>query len=244
MILTCPSCTTRFLVNSALIPQEGRQVKCAQCAHSWFVTPDANTETGGTVDALPNMPEAAQPAGDFSSVLADEVSSDHDDVAIPSFDYAVPAVSSAPFKPWPWIAATVLSIAIISIALLYMGRDGGLRSGMLRPVYSWFGMYPTDGVVLADLKLQQRQDDDKTRFFVEGYIVNQSIEDRRLPTLRVALANASGKWLLSREYAMPKILAPKEAYAFKASKLETSFGDEVDHVVVELGDSTQLMQRR
>ncbi len=36
MILTCPECKSRYVVNpSALLPR-GRTVRCAKCSHSWF----------------------------------------------------------------------------------------------------------------------------------------------------------------------------------------------------------------
>jgi len=40
MILSCPSCSTRYLLSSASIGAEGRDVRCAKCAHEWFQAPD------------------------------------------------------------------------------------------------------------------------------------------------------------------------------------------------------------
>jgi predicted Zn finger-like uncharacterized protein len=39
MILTCPACTTRYLVPDSSIGAAGRQVRCAKCRHSWFMAP-------------------------------------------------------------------------------------------------------------------------------------------------------------------------------------------------------------
>lgn len=42
MILTCPSCNTRYLLPpSALLPS-GREVRCARCSHDWFQAPPAD----------------------------------------------------------------------------------------------------------------------------------------------------------------------------------------------------------
>ena len=35
MIIVCPSCQKRFDVDSNLIPEKGRMVKCGSCNHTW-----------------------------------------------------------------------------------------------------------------------------------------------------------------------------------------------------------------
>ena len=36
MRLTCPNCGARYEVDDALIPPEGRDVQCSDCATTWF----------------------------------------------------------------------------------------------------------------------------------------------------------------------------------------------------------------
>lgn len=45
MILTCPSCTKRFLLDAGLLGQ-GRKVKCGQCGYVWFAEPQADAAAG------------------------------------------------------------------------------------------------------------------------------------------------------------------------------------------------------
>src|SRR5579862_9013106 len=44
MILTCPSCGTRYSVDGAKFPSQGRTVRCAKCGHSWHQAPETESE--------------------------------------------------------------------------------------------------------------------------------------------------------------------------------------------------------
>jgi predicted Zn finger-like uncharacterized protein len=39
MIISCPECTAKFLVDAAALGATGRMVRCGKCAHSWAETP-------------------------------------------------------------------------------------------------------------------------------------------------------------------------------------------------------------
>jgi predicted Zn finger-like uncharacterized protein len=74
MILTCPSCSTRYLADPASLQPSGRMVRCANCGHSWFQKPPEDMprsvagggsgealgtlEVGGTSGARRGMPVA------------------------------------------------------------------------------------------------------------------------------------------------------------------------------------------
>ena len=44
MLLTCSSCNSKYLVNSADLKPDGKNVKCAVCGHKWFQNPDLDSE--------------------------------------------------------------------------------------------------------------------------------------------------------------------------------------------------------
>jgi predicted Zn finger-like uncharacterized protein len=63
MILICPACATRFVVDPAAIGPDGRRVRCARCAQTWFQEVPAGTMTvsGPTPVAAPPPTPPASP---------------------------------------------------------------------------------------------------------------------------------------------------------------------------------------
>lgn len=62
MLLVCPSCRTRYVVPDTAIGMDGRQVRCANCKHSWF--------QGGII--LPVAPAPAVVAPAVPAPIVDE----------------------------------------------------------------------------------------------------------------------------------------------------------------------------
>ena len=44
MLITCSSCNSKFLVNSADLKPNGRTVQCAKCGNNWFQEPSVDKE--------------------------------------------------------------------------------------------------------------------------------------------------------------------------------------------------------
>ncbi len=64
MILTCPSCGTQYAVKDGAIPEGGRKVRCASCAHSWHQMPEGEAQAvdeEAVVSEPHPMPEQAEP---------------------------------------------------------------------------------------------------------------------------------------------------------------------------------------
>ncbi|MDJ0639491.1 MAG: zinc-ribbon domain-containing protein [Paracoccaceae bacterium] len=70
MRLVCPNCSAQYEIDGSMIPDEGRDVQCSNCGHTWFELPG------------PAEPAAAMPAGDAFG--ADDTSEDVSDFEEPS----------------------------------------------------------------------------------------------------------------------------------------------------------------
>jgi predicted Zn finger-like uncharacterized protein len=64
MILTCPNCGTQYVVKEGAIPPQGRQVRCANCKHSWHQDPEAAPE----MELQSSMETEAEAGGEDESL--------------------------------------------------------------------------------------------------------------------------------------------------------------------------------
>ena len=85
MILTCPACSTKYVVKDGAIPPAGRQVRCASCKHSWHQDPDP--VEASAVDDVPETGGEDQVAAAWSQPHVEEQAQ------------AQPADSTAPPEP-------------------------------------------------------------------------------------------------------------------------------------------------
>jgi predicted Zn finger-like uncharacterized protein len=63
MRLICPKCNAQYEVDAAVIPEDGRDVQCSNCGHTWYQLPSGPRETGEEApdNAEDDAPEAAEP---------------------------------------------------------------------------------------------------------------------------------------------------------------------------------------
>jgi predicted Zn finger-like uncharacterized protein len=174
MILTCPVCATRYLVQRDAVPAEGREVRCVKCKNQWFATPQAD-EPPPVLQDLPGEEEEkprTRPVPRGSSLPA------------------IPKAASS--KGWKIATAALLLIA--SMAALIALRQ--TLYPLLAPVYHRVGYYPTDGVMLADLKLIPLPKQDKLHAYdLQCTIINTAKEERQFPQFSLSIVDRTGRAL-------------------------------------------------
>lgn len=90
MIITCPKCATRYSLDETNIPDGGRQVRCAQCAHAWHqdrpepndllsLDQDTQSDASGSVPQLENEPGPESDAKDETKDEAEDEAKDASD---------------------------------------------------------------------------------------------------------------------------------------------------------------------
>lgn len=55
MLISCSSCNSKYLINSADIKPNGRNVKCARCGHKWFQEPILITDEKEKTTDFPDI---------------------------------------------------------------------------------------------------------------------------------------------------------------------------------------------
>ncbi|MGB5950283.1 MAG: DUF3426 domain-containing protein [Parvibaculum sp.] len=73
MIITCPSCSTRYPVDAASFAPSGRKVRCARCGHSWHQAPPTDLPRKGepAVEDDIGFADAAAAAGEAEAPVAE-----------------------------------------------------------------------------------------------------------------------------------------------------------------------------
>lgn len=228
MILECPSCQNRYLVDPRALGIRGRKVRCAKCKNEWFAAPPQEE-------------------------MEDDVLS-VEDVAIAEQKIPpIPEGSSVPAIPHPLAVPKNLKIATIALAVLFVlvslvyFQPAIVRAiPALQGIYAALGMYPTDGIVLAGMEYEKQQPEGdkaslKDHHGFKGYIVNTSGEPRRSPHISIALQGKDNVLLRRKRLHIDKEMAPGEAVPF--DEVLTSSPESLRHVVIEHGSPIELKLR-
>jgi predicted Zn finger-like uncharacterized protein len=249
MILECPSCTARFLVADAIIPQAGRTVRCGACSNQWFVEP-----AQPPVEALPIAEGEAPPPApseethakvDFATLA--EAAAASPEAATPKLDEVaarkLPVVAKRQLPVWPFMTGGGVLAASWLIMAFIAYFPHGQRLPVVRGLYSAFGVTDTDGLVFEEITMESKKTETRTQYILAGSVANHAASLRELPKVRVELKDKDGEVVWARAYPVNHQIKPGEVYPFRIEDIKTSFGDKVTTVVIDLGHPLELAVR-
>ena len=208
MIISCPSCNTRFQVDAAVLR---RLVRCANCGHTWRHVRDAAPLLRAEPERLPRLraePEApaAAPAPDLPPLAAEARE-------------ATPPLAEPRRSHAGAIAAVVIILLLIAGAVLaaaLVERQAIVaRYPSASPLFAALGL-PVErpAAVLKIDKIKPMRTAEG--LIIEGEVSNAGKAAHELPRLRVALQDAADKEVQFKIIPPPKIrLEPGEIAHFK-----------------------------
>lgn len=168
MILSCSACSTRYVVDPALLGPDGRTVRCANCGHQWHQQAPIDFPRILQPEAPPEAPAARAPGTN-----------------LPGF----PRRSRQPGAAVAW-AALVLAVIVV-VAAAWVARDAVVAAWppaeRLYAAVGVIGDPPGAGLEFRNVSTARRLEADREVVVIEGDVVNVSNRDRKVPQLRAAL---------------------------------------------------------
>ena len=192
MIVSCPACSTRYLVEPEALGPKGRMVRCAKCEHSWQQDPpnDMPHEVDLTIPPRGSMP-------------------------LPERREAARRGSRGAGLP-----LLIMVLLALGIAGGYFFRERVIAEWpKTAQIYELVGL-PTKvlgvGLELANVNFTRQQVAGQTIVQVQGNIFNKTDKEILLPPLKAALQDDSGKLLYDWIFGVDRpTIRPGETISFK-----------------------------
>lgn len=195
MILTCPSCRTRYQTDPARFVAPGRNVRCAKCGEIWFqAAPGLDPEL--EAESVIVAPAAAH--GSSALPVSDAAASDGSSVNFGAGPVSGDSISAAVEGPRRWRGAAVAQSAGWA-ALVFLIAAMGWGSVQYRQtiaslwpqsatLYAAVGL-PVNirGIELTNIAYQQEYEGGQPVLSVTGKVVNISNRELPVPEIRVVL---------------------------------------------------------
>jgi predicted Zn finger-like uncharacterized protein len=218
MILSCPACATRYVVDPAALRATGRTVRCARCAHTWFQEPPDET----TVLARPPASFAAstEPPRPDDDAGAIGMAPDRYRSQLPALREPPPRFSLVA-RLWLGLGLAVAAI-IVGIVVFRVEIVGAWpAANRLYAGFGWAAPQPWDGLEIRSDPASWPEIDGQKVFVLTGDVTNHGSAVKPIPKLSLVLATKANQPLKIVQFnADQDKLAPGERTSFKVSVVD------------------------
>lgn len=193
MILTCPSCATRYYADDGSIGPNGRSVRCAACTHTWYVEsqlvlsdagPQSEPEPTLTREKVERMRRAAQ--GQGAAPLSSAARFRQQQAERQRKDRIRAAVVA-------W-GATGVALAATTTSAVAFREDVARVWPKTASAYAAVGLdVNIYGLEFVDLQVEHVFDGPEPVLVVRGAVSNQGVDARPAPVLRFGLRNGDAR---------------------------------------------------
>lgn len=244
MILICPECAARYLVPDAAIGDNGRTVRCAKCAHTWFQKlpkPETPPEPASMEKVLTSIKEAIEAPEEPAAVEPPPVRKR----PLP-FGSNLPVIITMRKTPKSLKVFCVLMIFVcIGVYPLVHRHEMLAKYPNMAFLFEPLGIYDTQGLALADVNITKTpKENNVTSIKLECAVINESKGVRTLPPLKVRILNSAGAVVKISESLVEAGANVKASQISSCKPFTYESTGEADKIQLDLADAfNQMIQR-
>lgn len=209
MLLTCPSCSTKYQVPDGSIPPDGRKVRCTSCAHVWHQGPEEETFDLVLEEAPPEeqveVEPQPEPKPEPEPVLSGDEPRKFKRPETPeTLIQRKPKKKRGILRGFTWLLLLLLLGAVGAGAIVfrqkiidYLPENAKYQAA---DIYDMMGLpfkLPGYGLKIDVTKSSRQSRDDVPVLVIEGKVTNVSRRTRNLPRIRASLRDKTDKELQS-----------------------------------------------